>query len=267
MFDLKLFKNPTFVGSSVSAFTIAFSVLSLIFFVTTWFQSILGYSAVGAGLRMLVFTSAAFAVGPVAGKMTNTVDPRIVLTLSLGLGAVGAMIMTGVDSRSGWTVLIPGLVLTGVSFGLIGPTLASTAVGVVPPWRGGMAGGINAACRSFGTAAGLAVLGALLQHQVLTHVTSAVAGSPLAPAARRLAGGISAGATPQLLHTLPAFLRPGLANAARDAYAAGLTTVFTVAAAVAAIGAIVAVAVVRKRHLRAGGPSSGGPAVTHPSTS
>ena len=31
-------------------------VLALIFFLTTWLQSILGYSAVGTGLRMLVFT-------------------------------------------------------------------------------------------------------------------------------------------------------------------------------------------------------------------
>ncbi|HTX10129.1 MAG TPA: DHA2 family efflux MFS transporter permease subunit [Solirubrobacteraceae bacterium] len=260
MMDLKLFKNPTFIGSSVSAFVTAFSVLSLIFFITAWFQSILGYSAVEAGLRMLVFTSVAFAVGPLAGRMTATVDPRIVLTASLMLGAIGAAIMTGVNGHSSWTVLIPGLVLTGASFGLIGPTLASTAVGVVPPYRGGMAGGINAACRSFGTAAGLAVLGVLLQHQVVTHVKSAVASSPFAPVAKGLANGISAGATPQLLHKFPAAVRPGLQNVARDAYAAGLTTVFTVAAAVAAVGAIVAFALVRKRHLlRPGGPPPGGP--------
>lgn len=167
--------------------------------------------------------------------------------------------MTGIDSRSDWTALIPGLLLTGAAFGLIGPTLASTAVGVVPPWRGGMAGGISAVCRSLGTAAGFAVLGALLAHQVLTHVTSAVAGSPLAPAAKGLAGGISAGATPQLLQKFPAAVRPGVANAAHEAYAAGLTTVFIVAAAVAAVGAIVALALVRKRHLLAGGPPTGGP--------
>jgi MFS family permease len=264
MLDLRLFKNPTFIGSSVSAFTTAFSVLSLIFFMTTWFQSILGYSAVGTGLRMLVFTSVAFAVGPLAGRMTDTVDPRIVLTLSLGLGAVGAGIMTSVNGTSSWTVLIPGMLLTGVGFGLIGPTLASTAVGVVPPWRGGMAGGISAVCRSLGTAAGFAVLGALLAHQVLTHVTSSVAGSPLASAAKGLAGGISAGATPQLLQKVPATFRPVLQNAAHNAYAAGLTTVFTVAAAVAAAGAIVAFTLVRKRHLLAGSPPTGGPAAGGP---
>ena len=66
-----------------------FSVLALIFFLTTWMQSILGYSAVGTGLRMLVFTGAALLFAPLAGRMTGTVSPRIVLPLSLALVVVG----------------------------------------------------------------------------------------------------------------------------------------------------------------------------------
>jgi EmrB/QacA subfamily drug resistance transporter len=256
MFDLKLFKNPTFIGSSVSAFTVAFSVMSLIIFAATWFQSILGYSAIGTGLRLLVFAAVAVAVGPIAGKMTATVSPRIMLTVSLVLAAAGTLIMTVVDRHSDWTDLIAGLVLTGAAIGLISPTLASTAVGVVPPWRSGMASAMNATCRQGGITVGIAVLGAVLGHQVLTHVTSAVAGSPLASAAKGLASGISSGATQTVLQGLPPAFRPGLLDAARDGYSAGLASAFTVAAAIAAVGAIVAFALVRKRHMRAPGPGS-----------
>jgi len=98
MFDLGLFRNPTFVGSSAAAFTVCFSVLALIFFLTTWMQSILGYSAVGTGLRMLVFTGAALLFAPLAGRMTGTVSPRIVLPLSLALVVVGLLTMTAVSS-------------------------------------------------------------------------------------------------------------------------------------------------------------------------
>ena len=137
MFDLGLFRNPTFVGSSAAAFTVCFSVLALIFFLTTWMQSILGYSAVGTGLRMLVFTGAALLFAPLAGRMTGTVSPRIVLPLSLALVVVGLLTMTAVSSSSSWTAVLPGLVLTGVGLGLINPTLASTAVSVVPPGAAG----------------------------------------------------------------------------------------------------------------------------------
>jgi EmrB/QacA subfamily drug resistance transporter len=254
MFDLRLFKNPTFVGSSVSAFTLCFSVLALIFFFTIWFQSVLGYSAIGTGARMLAFAAIGLAVGPLAGKMTATVDPRFVLTLSLALAAVGTLTMTGVNAGSSWTAILPGLVLAGTGLGLIGPTLASTATGVVPPWRAGMAGGMNSTMRQFGTTAGLAVLGTLLQHQVLTHVKAALAGSFLADASKGIANAIAAGATPEVLARQPASVRPGLLHVARLSYSAGLSTIFLVASIVATVGAITAFALVRKRHMREGPP-------------
>ena len=249
MFDLSLFRNPTFVGSSVSAFTVCFSVLALIFFLTTWLQSILGYSAVGTGLRMLVFTGAALIAAPAAGRMTATVSPRIVLPAGLTLVAGGVFSMTAVSSSSSWTAILPGLVLAGLGLGMMNPTLASTAVSVVPPWRGGMASGMNSTCREAGTAAGIAVLGALLQHQVRTHVNSALAGSPLAPLAKTAANAISSAGTPQLVRSAPAAFRPGLISVAHLSYASGLRTIFLLAAIVAAVGALTALALVRKRHM------------------
>jgi EmrB/QacA subfamily drug resistance transporter len=249
MFDLGLFRNPTFVGSSVSAFAVCFSMLALIFFLTTWLQSILGYSAVGTGLRMLVFTGAALVAAPAAGRMTATVSPRIVLPAGLALVAGGVLSMTAVSSSSSWTAILPGLVLAGLGLGMMNPTLASTAVSVVPPWRGGMASGMNSTCREAGTAAGIAVYGALLQHQVRVHVNSALAGSPLASIAKTAANAISSAGTPQLVHSAPAAFRPGLIAVAHLSYASGLRTVFVLGAIVAGVGALTALALVRKRHM------------------
>src|SRR5262249_38306965 len=76
MFDLKLFRNPSFVGSSIAAIAVCFSLLGLIFFLTTWIQSILGYSPVQAGLRMLVLSGAGLLGGPLGGRLSETVSPR-----------------------------------------------------------------------------------------------------------------------------------------------------------------------------------------------
>jgi EmrB/QacA subfamily drug resistance transporter len=249
MFDLSLFRNPTFVGSSVSAFAVCFSVLALIFFLTTWLQSILGYSAVGTGLRMLVFTGAALMFAPLAGRMSGSVSPRIVLPLGLALVTIGVFSMTAVSASSTWTAILPGLVLTGVGLGLMNPTLASTAVSVVPPWRGGMASGMNSTFREAGTAAGIAVAGTLLQRQVRVSVHNALAGSPLAPLSKTAANAISTGGTPQLVHSSPAAFRPGLVSVAHMSYASGLRTIFVLAAIIALIGCIISFALVRKRHM------------------
>jgi len=254
MFDLRLFRNPTFVGSSISAFTLCFSVIALIFFFTTWFQSVLGYSAIGTGARMLVFAGIGVVVGPLAGKWTRTVDPRFVLTASLLLAAGGAFSMIGVNAGSQWTAVLPGLVLAGTGLALIGPTLASTATGVVPPWRGGMAGGMNSTMRQLGTTAGIAVLGTLLEHQVLTHVNRALQGTFLASGSKGIANGIAAGGTPRVIAAMPSFVRPGLLHVARVSYSAGLSTIFLVAGGVATVGAIAAFSLVRRRHMLAGPP-------------
>jgi EmrB/QacA subfamily drug resistance transporter len=253
MFDLTLFRNPTFVGSSVSAFTACFSVLALIFFLTTWMQSILGYSAVGTGLRMLVFTGAALLFAPLAGRMSGTVSPRVVLPLGLALVAVGVFSMTAVTATSSWTVILPGLVLTGIGLGLINPTLASTAVSVVPPWRGGMASGMNSTFREAGTAAGIAVAGTLLQHKVHVSVQNSLAHTPLAPLTKTATNAISTGGTPELVKRTPIPYKSDILAVAHMSYASGLKAIFLLATIVAVIGCITALALVRKRHMIYGG--------------
>ncbi len=79
--------------------------------------------------------------------------------------------MTVIDAASGWTALIPGFCWRR-GHGLVNPPLASTAVGVVPVERSGMASGINSTFRQVGIATGIAGLGAVFQHSV-THATTA----------------------------------------------------------------------------------------------
>jgi EmrB/QacA subfamily drug resistance transporter len=250
MFDLALFRNPTFIGSSISAIAVTFSLLGLIFFLTTWIQSILGYSPVQAGVRMLVLSGAGMITGPIGGRASETVSPRIVLPIALGLVAAGVLSMTGLDANSGWTAILPGLILSGLGLGLIGPTLASTAVGVVPSWRGGMASGMNSTCREFGTTAGLAVLGAVVASQITTIVNNTLSGTFLAGSAKGVAEAISVGGAQTLIHGFNASQRIGVSHLARESYAAGLNHAFVVSGVVAIIGMIASIALVRKKHLR-----------------
>jgi hypothetical protein len=157
--------------------------------------------------------------------------------------------MTAVSSSSTWTAILPGLVLTGIGLGLMNPTLASTAVSVVPPWRGGMASGMNSTFREAGTAAGIAVAGTLLQRQVRTEVHTALAGSPLASLAHTAANAISTGGTPELLHRSPASFQPGLLAVAQLSYASGLRTIFVLAGIIAAVGCLIAFLLIRQRHM------------------
>jgi hypothetical protein len=158
--------------------------------------------------------------------------------------------MTRVTPSDSWVAILPGLVLAGAGLGLAGPTLASTAVGVVPSWRGGMASGMNSTMREAGTTAGIAVLGVVLLHQITNHVNSALSGSFLAASAGPIANAISSGGTKELVAAQQASLRPGLQHVARVAYTDGLADVFLLASIVAAVGCVSAIALVRKSDMR-----------------
>jgi EmrB/QacA subfamily drug resistance transporter len=51
MFDLELLRLPTFSGGSVAAFGLSASIFSMLLYLVLYFQDILGYSPLGAGLR------------------------------------------------------------------------------------------------------------------------------------------------------------------------------------------------------------------------
>src|SRR5207237_3550025 len=95
------------------------------------------------------------------------------MSLGLALVAVALFLMHGVEVDSSWTTLLPGFVVAGIGIGMLNPMLASTAIGVVPPARSGMASGINNTFRQVGVATGIAGLGAVFQHQI--HGTDRVA--------------------------------------------------------------------------------------------
>ena len=257
MLDLSLFRKRTFVGANSAAFTMAFSSITLLFYLTVWFQSILGYSPIQAGLRLVVFTGAGLSVAPIAGAISEKVSPRITLTFGLVLIGAGSLSMSFVlESTSAWTAIIPGMLLGGWGTGIINPTMAAASLGVVPPSQGGIASGTNNTFREAGQTAGIAVLGTLLQHTVRTHVESSLAGTTLSGKATDIANAVAGGLTQRVASSVPESLRADLINAAHVSYVAGLKQIFIVSGAVALLGALSTLVLVRGEDLKF--PTAGG---------
>ena len=76
---------------------------------------------------------------------------------------------------------------------MINPPLASTAVGVVPVARAGMASGVNSTFRQVGIATGIAALGSIFSQQVADAVRPELTGKVPAQAVDGLTGALSGG--------------------------------------------------------------------------
>jgi MFS family permease len=166
MFDLSLLRKPTFTGGLIAAFGVSASVFSLLTFLVIYVQNVLDYSAVATGVRFLFLSGASFVAAAAAGRLTERVPVKWLIGPGFVVLGVGLVLLLGIQTDSSWTHLIPGLTVAGVGIGMINPPLASTAVGVVPVERSGMASGVNSTFRQVGIATGIAALGSIFSQQV-----------------------------------------------------------------------------------------------------
>jgi EmrB/QacA subfamily drug resistance transporter len=231
MFDLGLFRVPTFTGASIVAFALSASLFSLFLYLTLYIQNGLGYTPLEAGLRFLPLSLISFVVAPIAGRLSARVPIRALMGSGMVLVGVALLLMRGLTASSSWTALLAGFIISGVGVGLVNAPLASTAVSVVPPQRAGMGSGINSTFRQVGIATGTAGLGALFQHLLSNRAEGPLARVP----AEALAQG-----------------RPPIPGAAaHHAYLAlftdALNDLFLVGAIIAFAGAVGAFALVRQR--------------------
>ncbi len=234
MFDLSLFRRPSFTGVSVGTFAIGAGMFGLLPYLTLYLQNDLGYSPLQGGLRLLPCTMLCFVVPLLLRNHLERLAPGALLGGGLAVTAIGVALILLVGPRSGWTALLPGLVVSGLGIGMSNPAIARTGLGVVPPERTGMASGLSNTFRIGGLATGVAAWGAIFQARLESSLHARLH-RPEAALAREIA---AAG----LRHGTPAMV-----DAASQAFASGLSLLVLIAAVVVAAGAIAAAAMVRRR--------------------
>ena len=162
MFDLTLFRKPTFVGGSIAALVMNGSLYAMSLYLVLYLQDGLHYSPLQTSLRLLVITGATLLTGLPAGRLSGHLSTRYLIGPGLLLVGIGLLLMRGLSANSTWTHLIPGFIVAGLGAGLVNPPLASTAVGVVNQQNAGVASGMSNTFRQVGIAGSVAVLGSLL---------------------------------------------------------------------------------------------------------
>ncbi|HUZ84227.1 MAG TPA: MFS transporter [Gaiellales bacterium] len=249
MFDLSLFRNPSFVGVSVATFAIGAGMFAMYPYLTLYLQNNLGYTPLGGGARLLPSTVLCFVVPLMTRSAVERFPPGVVLGAGLGITAVGVAVMTFMTATSTWVTLIPGLLLTGVGVGISNPAIARIGLGVVPPQRSGMASGISNTCRIGGLATGVAALGATFQGQVTSSLATH---RGLNVGASQLAKTITSGGVPAARRYAPG--TPDITAIAHDAFVSGMSEILTVGAATVMLGGIAGIALVRRHNLYAAAP-------------
>ncbi|MBV8432199.1 MAG: MFS transporter, partial [Solirubrobacterales bacterium] len=215
--------------------------------------TLLGYSPLQTGLRFLPFTVVSFVAAAGSGNLSQRIPVRFLLGGGLALTGLGLLLMGGLTPTSSWTALLAGFIVAGAGVGFVNPALASTALGVVPPQRSGMASGINNTFRQVGIATGIAALGALFQSRISNQLAPHLTGTPAAGHAAQIGKAVAAGGTQQVLHSVPAADRARAVGAVHIAFTSAMNEILLVAGVFALVGALLVVVLVRARDFAAYG--------------
>lgn len=247
MFDLRLFRLPTFAGGDIAAFGVSAGIFSVLLYLVLYLQDVLGYSALQTGLRLLVLSGGVLATSGAAGWLSSKVPVRALIGPGLLLVGTGLLLMRGLAAASSWTHLISGLAVAGIGVGFINPPLASTAVGVVAPRRAGMASGINSTFRQAGIATGIALLGTLFTSRLTSEVGALTASTPFAARSAEISAALQNGSVAHLLTTTPPWRRGMLTEILRASFTAALNEILLVAALISIAAGILAFVLIRTK--------------------
>jgi EmrB/QacA subfamily drug resistance transporter len=162
MLPLGMFREPSFAGVQVAAFTMSASFFAMFIYLILYLQEILHLSPIRAGLALMPCTIVVFVVSGVSSQLVDRVSHRTMISGGLALAAIGLAAMTIAGTHSSWTALLLGEIVVGAGTGLFNPALSNVALSVVSERESGLAAGVNDTFRQMGIAVGIAALGALI---------------------------------------------------------------------------------------------------------
>jgi EmrB/QacA subfamily drug resistance transporter len=166
MLDLSLFRNSTFAGANLVQLLVALAMFGVFFFVSLYMQRILGYSAVQTGAAFLPMTILIMFIAPIAGKATDRVGARWLMTGGMALIAVQLFYFATLDRGDSFWNLLPGFVIGGIGMATVMTPSAAAALSGVPVDKSGVGSAVLNTSRQVGGSMGIAVMGAIMAQAI-----------------------------------------------------------------------------------------------------
>ncbi|MFC6880992.1 MFS transporter [Actinomadura yumaensis] len=163
MLPIRLLGRAPFAAANAGALLLGLGAYGMFFYLSPYLQHVRGYSATGAGLRMVPMAVGMSLLGALAGRLTARFGPYGPMGGAFGLMAAALLGMGALlDADVPYGVVAVLLLALGAGIGVVLPPLNASALAAVPRERSGAAAATVNAVRQTGTSLGIAVLGAVL---------------------------------------------------------------------------------------------------------
>jgi EmrB/QacA subfamily drug resistance transporter len=163
LLDVRLFGDRRLASGSLALLTL-FGVQAGIFVVLfPYFQAVLGWSGLRSTLALMPMAAMMMLASGLAPRVAARAGARATMAAGILLGGTGlALMATLVSVDGGYPAILPGMLAMGLGMGLTQTPSTEAITSALPRERQGVASALNDVTREFGTALGVALLGAVL---------------------------------------------------------------------------------------------------------
>ena len=228
-------RSLTFRSACLATLLTSASFFASLLFLPQFMQKILDFSPLKAGAGMLPMMVTFAVTSFVAGAVYGRLGAKTVVSAGAGCLVAGSFLVSLVDHDSGWSALVPGMILLGIGVGLFVSSITTVAVTALDPSRSSLAGGVIYMFQVAGGSVGLGLTTAIFTTAAEDKLQSDLASSRLSGGEVDALNGALAGtdSAKSLLERFSGQTADRLVELVREAFAAGLHWAFRLVALLA----------------------------------
>jgi MFS family permease len=117
--DMNLFrKNPVFTFSMLAALINYSATFAVAFFMSLYLQNVKGFDPQTAGLILVAQPVVMAAFSPVAGKLSDKIEPRVVASAGMAFTTAGLLLLSFLNIVTEVEYIVASLIILGFGFAL-----------------------------------------------------------------------------------------------------------------------------------------------------
>lgn len=163
MLNVRLFRERGLASGSITLLVVFGVQAGIAIVLFPFFQAVLGWSGLLSTAALMPMAVMMMMTSGLAPKLAAVIGARATMTVGVAFATVGLALMAQfVSVEGGYLSILAGMLTMGIGMGLSMTPSTEAITSSLPRSEQGIASALNDVTREFGTALGIAMLGALL---------------------------------------------------------------------------------------------------------
>ena len=167
--DLRLLRDRGFAVANILMFMLGALLLGSTALLPLFMQSLLGYTAMDAGLVLSPGGFAIMVLMPVVGQLVSRADSRVLIAGGLCVSGFATLLMTHFDTHTGFATLVWTRVLQAAGLAFLCIPINTLAFASVPGDKSSNASAIINMSRNIGGSVGMSIAATILARRAQYH--------------------------------------------------------------------------------------------------